>query len=272
MYGNTLHAIAAALFAVSLVGWHIRELIAMIIGLSLIIASACVVNCITDRRIDKKMERTKRRPLVTGAISVPHAIIYATILGVIGSVVLLVWTNWLAFIAAILCHVTYTVLYMYVKRRSWLSTLVGTIPGVLPVFTGYLAVDEHLMSPVWLLGAIILTWQLPHFYALALYRREEYKAAGLPVLSVVKPRDVVVQHILLTLILYVVFCGILFVTSPYSVIATGLVFVASVIWAVLVFRAATRGSDTWARYVFKTSLMMPILFLLAGVIAVVAAS
>lgn len=268
VYGNTLHVGAAALFATAFSGLNLQALIGVLIGTALIIASACVVNCITDRSIDAKMERTKKRPLPSGRVSVRGAIVYAIILGIAGSLIILVLANVIALGWALVGHVTYTVMYGYAKRHTWMGTIVGTIPGAAPVLAGYAAIDPSLPPVAWLLALVILLWQLPHFYALSLYRRDDYAKSGMPLLSVVKSRETVVRHIIVTGVLYVMTTVVLLAYMQANRYAGALLFIAAFAWVASVIVAKNRGTDAWARKVFGTSLYMPMAFFAASLIAV----
>lgn len=269
VYGNSMHFVAAALFASAIHGFNVPSTIGGLIGMGLIIASACVVNCITDREIDAKMERTKKRPLPRGEVSVRGAVVYAVVLALVGAALIVWLSNLVVLACALACHLTYTVLYGYVKRHSWTSTIVGTIPGALPVLAGYAAVNPSLPFEAWLLTLLILVWQLPHFYGLAVFRRDDYAKSGLPLLSVVKPRAVVVQHIVVTVLLYVVAALLLVVYLPVAVrLAAVPVLAGALWWAWFVLFAKERGSDAWARKVFGKSLVLSLVFAASGVIAV----
>lgn len=267
VYGNVLHALACALLAWSLTRGPLWEILWVSVGLALIVASACVINCIMDRQLDAKMERTKNRPLPLHQISVQNAVIYAVVLLAVGIVVLWYFTNIVALIAALIGHVTYTAVYGYAKRHSWTGTMVGTIPGAMPVLAGYAAVDPSLPVTAWILWVVVLLWQLPHFYALSLYRKSDYAKSGLPMMSVVKPRKMVMQHITWTAVLYVL-PVIALLMSPLSVAATLPMVVAALLWVYVILFAKGRGSDLWARKVFGTSLYLPMVMVVAGVIAV----
>lgn len=271
VYGNVTHAFACALFAWALTPGSAFAVVWMMVGLALIIGSACAVNCIMDCGIDAKMDRTKKRPLPMKKISVQGAIIYATVLFILGSAVLLCFTNVTTWLWAVIGHVTYTAVYGFAKRHSWTSTMVGTIPGATPVLVGYAAVDPTLPLSAWLLFMALILWQLPHFYALALYRKDDYAKSGLPLMTVVKSREFVMKHIIATAILYALATVSLVIFSPLPKIASSLFAVAAVVWVVMILLAKQRGTDAWARKTFGTSLYMPMVMLAAGVVAVAVA-
>ena len=267
VYGNAMHILATALFAAAASGFKPIPIAGTLVGVSLIIASACVVNCIMDRFADAKMDRTKKRPLPRGEVSVRAAIVYSLILAAIGVVVILYTANWVVLAAALACHLTYTALYGFVKRRSWVSTMVGTIPGTLPAVAGYAAIDPTMPLAAWLLALLILVWQLPHFYALALYRRDDYAKSGFPMISVVKSRRTVTNHIIVTALLYGVIATSLLLYAPIHEVPGIILFGSAAAWVAYVLTAKQRGSDAWARKVFGTSLYMPIAILVAGIVA-----
>ena len=269
VYGNVMHAFAAALFALALSHNFVwAQIIWMLVGLGLIVASACVINCIMDRRLDAKMDRTKKRPLPLKHISVRSAIIYSIILLLLGAGVLFYMVNVMSLVCALIGHVTYTAVYGYAKRRSWTGTMVGTVPGAMPILVGYAAVTPELSVTAWLLWVVILFWQLPHFYALALYRKDDYAKSGLPMLSVVKSRKVVVQHITWTAILYGLSTVLLLDISPLPWLSTALLALAALAWVYVILFSKEQGTDPWARKVFGTSLYMSIMMIVSGVVAV----
>lgn len=157
-----------------------------LLGTALIIAAACVVNNIIDRDIDRLMARTKQRALAVGAIRIRFALLYATVLAVGGLALHIMFVNVLTAGVGLVGFLAYTILYSYAKRHSTHGTLVGTISGATPPVAGYTAVTGRLDVGALLLFLILVSWQMPHFYAIAIYRAKEYKKAKLPVLPVVK--------------------------------------------------------------------------------------
>ncbi len=157
-----------------------------LLGLGLIIASAGVFNNYLDREMDAKMTRTRDRPLVTGAISSKNALAFASILGVIGAMILGIFTNLLTLAVAFIGFFVYLVLYAFWKYRSFYGTLVGSVAGAVPPVVGYCAVSNNFDMGALLLFMILLLWQMPHFFAIAIYRLKDYTAASIPVLPVEK--------------------------------------------------------------------------------------
>jgi len=180
IYGNIITAAAGFLLASK---WHIHWtlLLATLVGTALVIASACVFNNYLDRGIDEKMQRTRHRALVTGTVPIRSAIIYASLLGAAGFAALIIDTNGLVVAIGALAFVDYVALYGLAKRRSKHGTLVGTIAGAAPLVAGYCAVTDRFNAGAVILFVIMACWQMSHFYAIAVYRLKDYKAAGLPV-------------------------------------------------------------------------------------------
>lgn len=136
---------------------------ATLIGLSLIIASACVFNNYIDREIDQKMTRTKNRALAKGLIPVQRAITFAICLGLIGVAFLDLYTNPLTLLVALTGFFVYVVVYGICKRRSVYGTLVGSIAGGVPPVVGYCAVSNQFDTGALLLFTTVALWQMPHF-------------------------------------------------------------------------------------------------------------
>ena len=256
IYGNILVAAGGYLLAAQR-HVHIGTLVLMLLGLSLIIGSACVFNNYLDRDIDVLMKRTKKRALVTGLISPLSSIIYATVIGLLGVSILAVFTNWLTVSIALIGHFFYVVVYGFAKRRSVHGTLVGSISGALPPLVGYCAATNRLDLGALLLFVLLVAWQMPHFYAIALYRKNEYSAANIPVLPVVKGEQEAKRQIFFYIIAYLL-CAILltlfgYTGYPYLVITIGI----GLAWLRLGLQGFKQAeSEIWARKTFRFSLIV----------------
>ncbi|WP_080846622.1 heme o synthase [Cytobacillus gottheilii] len=157
-----------------------------LIGSSLIIAGSCSLNNYIDRDIDHLMERTKARPTVTGKAN-PLLVAVMSFALIAGGTLLLLLTTKTAVLIGLVGVFSYVVLYtIWTKRRFVSNTIVGSISGAVPPLIGWAAVDASLDPMAWVLFLIMFIWQPPHFYALAMRRAEEYRAAGVPMLPVVK--------------------------------------------------------------------------------------
>jgi heme o synthase len=180
--GNLISA-AAGFFLASKGRVDGVALAATLIGISLVVASGCVFNNCIDRKIDRKMTRTRSRALAKGVISVEIAVSYATILGIAGMALLWAATNPLAVFIVLAGLVIYVGVYsLYMKRTSVYSTLIGSLAGAAPPLAGYCAVTGRFDLGAVILLSIFTLWQMPHCYAIAVYRLDDYTAAGIPVL------------------------------------------------------------------------------------------
>lgn len=254
--GNAVPAIAG-FFLASRGNVSYALLVETLIGISLVIASGCVFNNYLDRAIDKKMARTKNRALVIGAISTRAALTYGAVLEVAGLVVLAYYTNLLTVMIGITGLFFYVIVYGAAKRRSVHSTLIGSISGALPPVAGYTAVTGHLDAAALSLFLILVFWQMPHFYAISIYRRKEYKAAGLPVLSVKKG----VAATKRAMILYTVGFTAAALSLSYTAHTGPLYFVIALVLSLLWLQAGLKGlhtadSERWARKMFGLSLLV----------------
>lgn len=158
-----------------------------LLGTVLVMASACVFNNYFDRELDMKMERTRDRSLPTGRLTPKVVLWYAIILGVVGLATLFGFSGWMAGVFGLVGMLVYVVVYtLWLKRTSTWSTSVGAISGAMPPVIGYVAVTGTVDMGAILLFALLFLWQPPHFWALGIRRVEEYRAAGFPLLPVVK--------------------------------------------------------------------------------------
>jgi len=158
----------------------------MLVGCTLTMASATVINNYYDRELDMKMERTRNRTLPSGRMKPQQVLLYGIILGVIGLGVLFYFSI-LCGILGVIGWFTYIVIYtMWLKRSSTWSTAVGGISGATPPVIGYCAVTTEFDMGAFLLFAFLFLWQPAHFWSLGIRRVEEYRAAGFPLLPVVK--------------------------------------------------------------------------------------
>ena len=153
-------------------------------GTALVAVCASILNQALERRTDALMRRTQGRPFVTRRLPVTRTVIAGLILGAAGLAELYFFVNGWATLLALITLVTYIVIYTPMKRLTILNTLVGAIPGALPPLLGAVAARGSFSAEGWTLFAILGCWQLPHFYAIAWLYREDYRAAGLKMVSV----------------------------------------------------------------------------------------
>jgi heme o synthase len=227
------------------------------LGLSLVIASAGVFNNYIDRFMDGKMERTKDRPLVTGAISHERALLFAFVLGLAGVVILGAYTNLLTVFIAMGGFFVYLVLYAFWKYRSFYGTLVGSLAGAVPPVVGYCAVSNHLDGAAFLLFMLMVLWQMPHFFAIAIYRLKDYAAASIPVLPIVKGMYVTKIQILLYIVAFMLTSSLLTLMGYTGYLFLGVVAVLSLVWMGLGLKGFKLVNDQrWARKMFIVSLVV----------------
>lgn len=168
---------SAGAFAFGRFGWTL-------LGTALVAAGTNALNQIRERDTDALMRRTRQRPLPTGRIT-PRAALEFAIAAAVTGIGLLAWrVNLLTAGLAALTLVSYVWVYTSLKPRTSYNTLVGAVPGALPVLGGWTAAGGELSAPAWALFWILFLWQLPHFLALAWIYRDDYRTAGLAMLSI----------------------------------------------------------------------------------------
>ncbi|HSW66786.1 MAG TPA: heme o synthase [Bacillota bacterium] len=255
IYGNDITVAAGFLLASrGHVDWVL--FVATLVGISLVIASACVFNNFLDRGIDERMQRTSKRALVTGEVSPQSALVYASVLGVLGFWVLAFFTNILVIIIGFIGIIDYIVLYGITKRRSTFGTLVGSISGATPIAAGYVAASGRFDSSALILFLIMAVWQMPHFYAIAMYRLKDYSNAGIPVLPAVKGMHSAKVQIVFYTGLFVLACQALSVLGHAGNVYRGLTLAISAWWLWLGLMGFKKDTDDkrWARKMFFVSL------------------
>lgn len=160
-------------------------LILTLLGTTLVVASGCVINNVIDQDIDHKMQRTQNRALVKKTISPSVALVYASVLGVIGFSILWFGVNPYSFLFAVIGFVVYVGFYsLWSKRTTIHQTVIGSISGASPPVIGYVAVTNEFDVAALLIFLAYGLWQMPHSWAIAIYRFDDYKNAGIPILPV----------------------------------------------------------------------------------------
>jgi protoheme IX farnesyltransferase len=260
IYGNAITTTAGFLLASK---GHIDFwlFVTLLVGISLMIASGCVFNNYIDRGIDVKMARTKKRALVSGSVTGRSALIYASVLGLTGFLILIKYTNLLTIGVGVIAFIDYVIFYGFAKRHSVHGTLVGTISGAAPIVAGYVAVTNRLDLGAALLFLIMTAWQMPHFFAIAMYRYDDYKAAGLPVWPVKKGFQSTKIQMVLYVIAFMIASVLLsaFGYAGYSYLA--IMVVVSLAWLRLGLQGfKATDNSCWARRMFGFSLVTLLIF------------
>ncbi|MDE2213303.1 MAG: heme o synthase [Patescibacteria group bacterium] len=272
VFGNAVAALAGFLLASGVHPVWERGIF-MILFLACVIASACTFNNYFDRDIDARMERTKERSFVRGSVSVPLALFFACALIAIGLAGLLILTTLLAALIALVGFLSYLGLYsLWGKRRGPWGTLVGSISGATPPLVGYAAALGRLDAAAALLFIAMCAWQMPHFYAIAVRRLEEYRSAGIPTLPLRYGLARTKVSMLFYIALFTIAASLL---TPLGYLGRSYFFfmwVVGLSWFLLCLRRAPDGGEAlWARRVFLASLAILFLWCMAlGVSAVLA--
>jgi protoheme IX farnesyltransferase len=196
-----------------------------LLGIGLAAASGAAINHVVDEHIDRIMERTRNRPLVSGDLEQKEALIFALSLGALGISILLVFVNFLTALLTFFSLVGYALIYtMYLKRATPQNIVLGGAAGAAPPLLGWAAVTGSVGTEALLLFLIIFVWTPPHFWALAIRRREEYAKADIPMLPVTHGVDFTkIQILLYTILLFVV------TMMPFIVQMSGLIYLAGAV-------------------------------------------
>lgn len=232
------------------------KLVAATVGIWLLAAAAFAVNCLIEQHIDARMVRTRHRATARGDITPLQTLLTSGLLGGIGMFVLFHWVNALTMWLTFATFVGYAVIYTVVlKPRTPQNIVIGGLSGAMPPALGWAAMADAVPAQAWLLVLIIFIWTPPHFWALALYRSNDYASAGLPMLPVTHGDKFTRLHILL-------YSVALLATSmlPYVIRMSGLVYVVAALVLGLVFvgyawRLYRAYSDQLARSMFKYSIL-----------------
>ena len=193
-----------------------------LLGIGLAAASGAAINHVVDEHIDRIMERTRNRPLVSGELDQKSALIFALSIGALGIAMLVVFVNILTAVLTFFSLVGYALIYtMYLKRATPQNIVLGGAAGAAPPLLGWTAVTGTVDTEALLLFLIIFVWTPPHFWALAIRRREEYARAGIPMLPVTHGvMFTKIQILLYTILLVVV------TMMPFIVQMSGLIYLA----------------------------------------------
>ena len=233
-----------------------------LVGSALVAGGAAALNQVAERDIDQAMDRTRRRPMPTGRVNPGEARVFGLVLAAIGVLQLVLGANLLAAMVALATCVSYVAIYTPLKRRTQWATVVGAVPGALPVVIGWAAARGELGVEAWSLFGIVFLWQLPHFHALAWIYREDFRRAGLPLMAVVDPdgrrnarHALVYSLLLLPVSLTPTLIGL---TGRFY---AGAAFGFGVAFVILAKRFADEQSPTRARSLFVGSLVyLPLLW------------
>jgi protoheme IX farnesyltransferase len=234
-----------------------------VVGTTLVAGGAAALNQVAERDTDAKMRRTRLRPLPDGRVSSSEGRLFGIVLSVAGLGILAGRANLLSALLALATLVVYLAIYTPMKRRTPMATLLGAVPGALPPLIGWAASHGSIDAGGAALFAIVFLWQIPHFMAIAWLYRDDYSAAGFPMLSVIDPEGIRAarQSLVYALLLVPVsvlptFVGV--AGLPYLVVAA----VLGVALAWLAVRFHAERTDATARALFVASITyLPLLWI-----------
>lgn len=232
--------------------------VATLVGVSLIIACGCVINNYVDRDIDALMQRTQQRVLVLGLIPPVTVFIYALFLGVSGTWVLWHFTNQLASLLTLGGLFFYVVVYTLIfKRKSIFATLIGSISGAIPPLVGYCAVSNQIDAGAIILFIMLCLWQVPHSYAIAIFRFDDYLAASIPILPVKKSIITAKYHMVVFVLAFGMVSLFLYFFGYTGRIYLFIASVTAISWLVLsLVGFFSTSSKIWARRMFIFSILI----------------
>lgn len=231
-------------------------LLATTLGIAFASGAAAAFNCLIEHKIDAIMARTRARAIPTGQVTSDETMLFATILGTMGLAILYFYVNpltmWLTFATFVGYAVIYTV---FLKPATPMNIVIGGASGAMPPILGWAAVTNTVSPESLIMFLIIFAWTPPHFWALALYRREEYAKVGMPMLPVTHGEAFTLLHILLYTIILV---AVSFM--PYGLGMSGLIYLASAIILNGIFMVYVVGlyrhySDDLAKRTFRYSII-----------------
>ena len=207
------------------------------LGIALCAASAAAVNHLVDRRIDAVMARTRARPMVRGAVDTRHAIAFAAVIGVAGMAILMVLVNPLTAWLTLASLVGYAFIYTFwLKRATPQNIVIGGLAGAAPPLLGWTAVTNEVHGYALLLVLIIFAWTPPHFWALAIHRKEEYAKVEIPMLPVTHGEKHTALHVLLYTLILIAVTLLPFATGmsgPLYLLGAVVLGLGFLYWAVL---------------------------------------
>ncbi|MDN3612198.1 heme o synthase [Vibrio ostreicida] len=256
--GNLISVAAGFFLAAKTESASATLLLATLAGVGLVIASGCVVNNIFDRDIDQKMKRTQNRELAQGNINIDVAFIYALVMLLSGTALLYQLANPLAAVVVLLGYVFYVFFYtMWYKRHSVYGTFVGSLSGAVPPLVGYLAVTNYISLEATVLFAMFCLWQMPHSYAIAMFRMQDYREAGIPVLPVTQGIEKAHRHMKAYVVAFGGLALALFLLGEAGYEYLAVAAITCGMWMQVTFRNLDHNNCIkWSKSVFKVSLVV----------------
>jgi protoheme IX farnesyltransferase len=233
----------------------VSNIIISLLGIALCSGSAAAINQVVDRKADASMTRTDQRPLPQGELSPFHASCFAFVIGLVGALILYFFVNTLTMLLTLASLIGYAFIYtIYLKRATPQNIVIGGLAGAAPPLLGWAAISNTIEPFALLLVLIIFAWTPPHFWALAIYRKDEYAKESIPMLPVTHG----VAFTKLQIVLYTI---ILFIVSilPYIVLMSGAIYLISAVILSSIFmyysiRLYLSDDDSYAMKTFNFSI------------------
>lgn len=256
VFGNMITA-AGGLFLASKGKTEIAALLPILSGISLVVASGCVFNNCIDRNLDRKMVRTRNRVLAQRRMSTKYAVFYASLLGIVGAALLRATANMLSVAIVLSGFAVYVGVYsLYLKRHSIYGTLIGSLAGAAPPLAGYCAVSGAFDLGALILLLIFCLWQMPHCYAIAIFRWHDYAAAKIPVLPVKQAMSGVKKHILGYTLAFIAATLMLSFAGYTGYIYLAVAVALGLYWLYLAWSGYKTSDDRlWAKKLFVFSIL-----------------
>lgn len=232
------------------------RLLHVLLGTGLVAAGAGALNQHYERAVDSRMARTRERPLAAGRIRPGVGLVFGLLLGLAGTAYLAGTTNWQAAALAAASLGSYWLIYTPLKPRTSISTLVGGIPGALPILIGWAGAGAPLSAPAWALFGIMFLWQIPHFLALAWIYRDDYRRGGLAMLSVQDPAGESTSRQAVVYALALIPVSLL--PTPYGLTGAAyflVALIAGIVYLTLAFALVRHRDMRRARHLFVGSLL-----------------
>jgi len=236
----------------------------VLLGTGLLAGGTNALNQYAERRADARMKRTNRRPLPAGRLQASTALVFSSGISAAGAVYLVALVNLLTAALGVASLLIYIFIYTPLKRRTWLCTIVGAVPGAIPPMMGWTAATGRLDALAWVLFGIVFLWQMPHFFAIGWMYRQDYARAGFPMLPVVDEdgkrtsRQIIIYTV--TLVAVSLLTTVMGLTGAIYFVGASTLGLA---FLVLGFALAARRTGPSARRLFLGSVLyLPVLLVL----------
>jgi len=239
-----------------------RKVVFATIGIWLLAGAAFAINCLVEREIDSRMARTARRPMARGEITVAQTLVFSGVIGGMGMWVLYALVNPLTMWLTLATFVGYAIIYTIILKPSTPQNIViGGLSGAMPPALGWAAIANDVPMQAWILVLIIFIWTPPHFWALAMYRRDDYAKSGLPMLPITHGMKLTQFHILLYTIALIATTMLPFAVGMSGLIYLGTAIVLGLIFFHYAWQIYRHYTDLIARKAFTFSIIyLSILF------------